>query len=77
MYSIEQTKRSGHGNFKERLHVKTFKDSDSYGRFMSGPNNDFNQWRDSTKGLKAGIYAYAGGQWHNVKSLDPYTLAHI
>jgi len=77
VYTIERTQRSGHGNFKERLIIKTFKDSDSYGRFMSGPNNDFNQWRDSTKNLKAGTYAFAGGQWHNVKSLDASVLAHV
>ncbi len=35
------------------------------------------RWRESSKGLKAGIYVFAGGQWHNVKHLDPLLLAHI
>lgn len=28
-------------------------------------------------GLQPGVYAYAGGRWHNVKHLDASVLAHI
>ena len=76
-YSIEKTVRSGHGNFKERLHVKAFKDSDAMYTFLCSKYNDWNIWKESVKGFKTGIYAYAGGQYHNVKSLDISILAHI
>ena len=75
MYAIEKTVRTGNG-FKERLHVKAFHTSDRMHTFLNRADNALH-WRESSKGLKQGIYAYAGGQWHNVKSLDPYMLAHI
>ena len=75
MYAIEKTVTTGNG-FKERLHVKSFKDSDKmYGFLNKGDNSLF--WKESEKGLKKGIYAFAGGQWHNIKSLDMSVLAHI
>jgi hypothetical protein len=36
-----------------------------------------NTWKLHTLGWKPGIYAYAGGQWHNVRNLDSSVLAHI
>ena len=66
----------------ERLTVKTFKDSDLMHQFLNKQCD--NNWKINT-GLKVGkelphkrgVYAYAGGQWHNVKSLDSSILAHI
>jgi hypothetical protein len=61
-----------------RLHIRTFKTADDMHKFLNtGSNSALGNWHQSTKGLKAGTYAYAGGQWHNVKRLDASTLAHI
>jgi uncharacterized protein YdeI (YjbR/CyaY-like superfamily) len=74
MYTIQKTVRTGNG-FKERLHIKSFKHSEDMHKFLNKQTN--NNWRESNKQLKTGIYAYAGGQYHNVKSLDHSILAHI
>lgn len=75
MHAVEKIERTGNG-FKERLIVKTFKYRDDMHKFLSTGDNALH-WRESSKGLKAGKYAFAGGQWHNVKSLDAAVLAHI
>lgn len=61
---------------KERLQVRAFADRDAMHKFLATGDNAL-RWRESTKGLKAGVYAFAGGKWHNVKSLEPSMLAHI
>ena len=72
-YSIKKSNGKMKG---ERVRVKTFKDADLMHKFLnSQPNND---WQiNETLPHKNGNYAYAGGVWHNVKSLDPSILAHI
>jgi len=60
-----------------RYTVKTFKTADAMHKFLNKqPNND---WRSTQNDepIKSGTYAYAGGQYHNVKSLDPSVLSHI
>ena len=66
----------------ERIRVKTFKGSESMNAFLCAQFD--NTWRVNTGTLtgsdlphKNGLYAYAGGQWHNTKHLDPSILAHI
>jgi len=66
----------------ERITVKTFKDTDLMHRFLNKQTN--NDWKINSGSLvgaslphKNGIYAGAGGNWHNVKSLDPSILSHI
>lgn len=66
----------------ERLTVKTFKDSDLLHQFLNKQSD--NSWKVNTGKVvgselphKRGTYAYAGGAWHNVKSLDSSMLAHI
>ena len=59
-----------------RLKVRAFKTADDMHRFLNTGGNAL-RWRESVKALKPGTYAYAGGQWHNVRSLDPSILAHI
>lgn len=76
---------SGHGGLKERLHVKAFKTSNDLGAFLCKQSD--NMWKGIEAGTlsylrvpyptKSGIYAAAGGQWHNVKNLDASILAHI
>lgn len=61
---------------KERLMVRAFPDNSAMHRFLDTGDNAL-RWRECTKGLKAGTYAFAGGKWHNVKTLDPMLLAHI
>lgn len=65
-----------HALAKERLKIKAFATSDAMHKFLNTGDNAL-RWRESTKGLKPGTYAYAGGTWHNVKTLDAVTLAHI
>jgi hypothetical protein len=61
----------------ERVAVKMFKDSDLMHQFLNKQCD--NNWKINNGKLPAknGTYAYAGGQWHNVKSLDASILAHI
>jgi len=74
MHTIQKTVRTGNG-FKERLHIKSFKTSEAMHKFLNKQTD--NTWRESKHDFKSGIYAFAGGQYHNVKSLDPSVLAHI
>ena len=61
---------------KERRKIRAFPDSESMHRFLGTGDNSL-RWRESALGLKPGTYAWAGGKWHNVKTLDPSILAHI
>ena len=84
MYRAIKFVKTGNG-LKERLHVKVFKTANDLGDFLCKQTD--NTWReckpDSMSYIrvpypdKAGIYACAGGQWHNVKKLDASILAHI
>lgn len=82
-YTAIKFMRSGHGNFKERLHVKAFKNANDLGAFLCRQTS--NDWQEcapekqaaQSYPVKSGVYAFAGGQWHNVKRLDPSILAHI
>jgi hypothetical protein len=75
------------GSYKgNRLVIKAFKSEDLAHEFMNKqydntwqPNSfaDYMGYIPATKDLKAGTYAFAGGQYHNVKSLDDSVLAHI
>lgn len=60
----------------ERMNVKEFQDRTAMHEFLNKGSNSLS-WREHTAGLNSGTYARAGGQWHNVKSLDPSVLAHI
>ena len=62
----------------DRLIIKTFKDADTMHRFLNSQYD--NRWTErhaSHADKKAGTYAFAGGQWHNVSKLDASALAHI
>lgn len=66
------------GTWKERLHVKSFATSDDAHGFLNKQCD--NSWRiagPEHADKKAGVYAFAGGRWHNVRSLDPSVLAHV
>tara|TARA_B110000285_G_scaffold176562_1_gene198280 strand:+ start:263 stop:544 length:282 start_codon:yes stop_codon:yes gene_type:complete len=75
--------KKSNGKMKgERIRVKTFKDSELMHGFLNKQYD--NNWQVHTQSgvfdslpHKNGLYAYAGGQWHNVKSLDACVLAHI
>lgn len=75
-YRIESYKPVSSITAKERLVIKAFPTSDAMHRFLGTKDNAL-RWRETTKWLKPGTYAYAGGQWHNVKNLDASVLAHI
>ena len=79
MYSIKRSNGKMRG---ERIRVKTFKNSNVMYEFLSKQCD--NSWGIhkqlgifKTLPHKNGNYAYAGGQWHNVKTLDPCALSHI
>lgn len=76
MHTVEKTMRLTNGTFKERLHIKGFKSSDAMHKFLNHEDNAL-FWKESKRGLKAGVYAFAGGKWHNTKNLEPGILAHI
>ena len=79
MYNIYKIMRTGNG-WKERIIIKSFKTSDAMHKFLNEGITALT-WKECTgkpyAGLKSGTYAYAGGQYHNVKSLDVSVLAHI
>jgi hypothetical protein len=60
---------------RQRMTIKAFAYAEDMYAFLNKQSN--NDWKESNHGLKAGVYAYAGGQWHNVKSLDASVLAHV
>jgi hypothetical protein len=84
MFTVYRFLRTGNG-FKERLIIKGFKSSHAAHTFTNqgmngniwthcqGPNAQHLKY----DGMKPGTYAFAGGKFHNTKSLDPSTLAHI
>ena len=86
MNTIRKTVKVGTG-FKTRLVIKGFESSDAMHKFLNAQSN--NDWQVNSEpdyygtfkpelaALKPGKYAYAGGQWHNVKTLDASMLAHI
>lgn len=86
MYTIRKTIRTGNG-FKERLQIKGFKSSQAMHDFLNKQSDNtwqvnsepdyYGAFKPELAALKPGKYAFAGGQWHNVKSLDPSILAHI
>ncbi len=74
-YLIEKTVKIG-GLCRSRTKIRAFKTSQAMFTFLNKQTN--NDWAVSTKeNLKSGTYAFAGGKWHNVKSLDISILAHI
>ena len=76
MFTIHKYQRQS-GSFKERLIVKAYRSKEAMYTFLNAQYD--NTWIEHKPGLpeKAGTYAYAGGQWHNVRSLDISLLAHI
>lgn len=84
---VRKYQRTGNG-FKERLIIKGFKSSDDMHKFLNTADNALTwqeikmfprlESRTPEKAVnKAGTYAYLGGQWHNVKTLDSTVLAHV
>lgn len=59
----------------QRMIIKGFKTSDLMHKWLNDRCDNLYSVYDGP--LKPGTYAFAGGQWHNVKSLDPSVLAHI
>lgn len=61
-----------------RMTVKKFKDRELMHKFLNTKDNAL-FWRitKSDHPQNSGKFAFAGGQWHNVKHLDPSILAHI
>ena len=60
---------------KQRKIIKAFKTAQAGHGFLNKQSN--NDWSAYSGELKTGKYGFAGGQWHNVKSLDASVLAHV
>lgn len=77
MPSIYKRESSPSG-FKERLTVKAFKTRQAMNEFLNKQtNNNWNECVYPQIPTKSGVYVYAGGQYHNVKTLDSSILSHI
>lgn len=74
--AIKYTKSNPSKIIANRLQVKVFKNSSDLGAFLCKQDNS---WREGNGSLptKRGYYRYAGGAWHNEKSLDASVLAHV
>lgn len=73
-YKLDQSRGMG----RERLHIKAFKSWQEMESFLNKQTD--NSWRklcNASYPQKTGVYAFARGQWHNVKSLDSSVLAHV
>lgn len=73
--------RTNKGSWRgETLIVRGFKERSNMHKFLNDGDNA-NHWRecDESKGdpMKPGKYKWAGQQWHDIKKLDPTTLAHL
>ena len=86
MYTLRKIERTGNG-FKERLIIKGFKTSNAMYAFLGQQFDNswtvnsepdyYGNFKPELAALKPGTYAFAGGKYHNVKSLDATALAHI
>lgn len=74
-HTLCKMEKVGRSMCKERMRIKSFKSAQKMNEFLCAQSN--NNWRETKHHLKSGLYAYAGGKWHNVKSLDACVLAHI
>jgi len=72
MQKVTRLRRVPGSMCKDRKIIKSVRDAHA---FLNKQDN--NLWTIYDGDLKAGTYAYAGGEWHNVKSLDACVLAHI
>ena len=80
-YIIKQTGSFG----RDRYIVKGFKCLQTMHKFLSSQTGCFhNQYIEHTpdgayRGVpqKSGTYAYAGGQYVNIKKLEPWQFAHV
>jgi len=61
-----------------RYKVKCFKYREDMHKFLNDGSNSL-KWRETKKDepTKSGTYAFAGGQYINVRKLDASVLAHI
>lgn len=81
--AITSYKSAPHKIIDNRLKVKAFANADALGVFLCA--QDDNKWQEVCQAkleaqkypVKSGVYAFAGGAWHNVKNLDASVLAHI
>jgi hypothetical protein len=62
---------------RERVKVRVFTDNDAMHQFLNKQSD--NSWKinNGSFPVKSGVFARAGGEWHNIKNLDPSILAHI
>lgn len=78
-FAYQDFKSAPHKIVSNRRRVKVFKSLSDLGAFLCSKENDCNRWHEGRgeSFKKSGVYAFAGGSWHNVKTLDASALAHI
>ena len=77
MHTIRKTVKVGTG-FKTSDAMHNFLNAQSDNTWVVTSEPDYyGAFNPDLAVLKPGTYAYAGGKWHNVKTLDACMLAHI
>jgi hypothetical protein len=72
MEKVKTIKNTGAQRLHQRMIIKSVPDAHGF------LNKQYdNTWSIYEGPLKAGIYVFAGGEWRNVKSIDPSALAHM
>tara|TARA_R110000868_G_scaffold371774_1_gene635527 strand:- start:2 stop:226 length:225 start_codon:yes stop_codon:yes gene_type:complete len=66
---------TGPKRLQRRLAIKEFPSSQDAFEFLNKQLH--NDWKEYEGELTDGTYAYVGGKWQNVKSLDESILAHV
>lgn len=75
-HTVQKTVDAGSKQrLNQRMEIKRFKTLDETHGFLNKQTD--NSWRESKHDLKSGTYVYAGGEYHNVESLDPSVLVHM
>lgn len=62
------------GTFTQRLTIKAFKSESTYYAALNEANSP---WASYDGPLTPGTYAFVGGEWRNVKKIDPDLLPHV
>ena len=61
---------------RERMTIKRFDHGSDMDKFLNTGDNALH-WKRTHLDLPPGVYAFAGGEWHNVRKLDASVRAHV
>ena len=73
---MNSIKKMEYNGLRARIIIKSFKTNDAMHKFLNSQYD--NKWSEATGEIeKPGTYAFVGGNWRNIKELDPCLLAHV